>query len=147
MSTIERLIIDSVPADYPDDCHVSCLSDGKHRGIIVVTKAGLHHGHAVYVIVEDEKGTVHIGLQPIDAELSTDQVMEQVNALATKDIWGRHFNLTFRRVPVLGIVKAGKLLVGLLRKGESILCQTDSGQIFTEEVVRIIVLHSRQPGS
>ncbi|MFH1207523.1 MAG: hypothetical protein V1668_02865 [Patescibacteria group bacterium] len=136
------MIIDKISAEYPDECNLSCLAGGKCRGIILVTTAGFHHGHALYVIVEDDKGLVSIGCQPMDTELTEQQVLDQVRSFATHDIFGKHFNLTFRRAPVIGIVKAGRMLVGLLKKGESILCQTETGQVITRKIARIIVLHS-----
>ncbi|MFA6553792.1 MAG: hypothetical protein WCT27_05180 [Patescibacteria group bacterium] len=147
MEKIERLIIDKVIADYPDECQVSSLHGGKYRGIVLVTKAGFHHGHALYVMVEDATGALHVGFHPMNAELTEEQVIEQVRSLADQDIHGRHFNLIFQRAPTVGIIEKGKFLVGLLRKGESILCQTDVGQFFIREIGRIIVLHKKTPGS
>lgn len=150
LKDIDILTVNGVSAEYPDECQLACLSEGKTRGIILVTKAGFHHGHALYVLVEDEQGTVRIGCHPMDTVLSEHEVKDQVTSLAQQDIFGKHFNLTFRRVPVMGIIKAGRLLVGLLKKGESILCQTETGQFVTREIARIIVLHSadnKTPGS
>ncbi|MFA5051663.1 MAG: hypothetical protein WC544_01205 [Patescibacteria group bacterium] len=141
MTESNDLALDLSSVECPEECITDRLSEAGVQGIIVVTSAGIHHYHAVYALNSGSTRGIQMGIVPVDGKDKA-EVERIVTILANGQQPDAHFVASLRHVPLMGIRRAGKFVVGLIKKGESLLCQTDRDSFLTSDVCQIIVVHA-----